>query len=218
MKGFQICSSLCKSPTFTDFMLFGRRLNQIGKCYIKSGWLVGGGLRTYLVVLAMFSVFAVLAAGTIAANGRARLVSSQESGPYQIDVSIIPAEAIVGRTHVSILVLTLADKEPLTVAHVEIAATGPIGGAGFGPIPAPNDYFPSFFETDLPFDVPGDWHVQVTVHSDMGDASVELPMQVYESTGRINWILMAALVVILLAAGIFVWGKIPGRDGGRRSR
>ena len=106
------------------------------KCYIKSGWLVGGGLRTYLVVLAMLSVFAVLAAGTIAANGRARLVSSQESGPYQIDVSIIPAEAIVGRTHVSILVLTLADKEPLTVAHVEISATGPIGGAGFGPIPA----------------------------------------------------------------------------------
>ena len=177
-----------------------------------------GELRTYLMVLAMLSVFAVLASGTTAANGRARLVSSQESGPYQIDVSIIPAEAIVGRTHVSILVLTLADQEPLTVADVEISATGPVGGAGFGPIPAPNDYFPSFFETDLPFDVPGDWQVQVMVSSEMGEASVELPMRVHEAAGRINWILMAALVVILLAAGIFVWGKIPGREGGRGSR
>ena len=104
------------------------------------------------------------------------------------------------------------------MADVEISATGPVGGAGFGPIPAPNDYFPSFFETDLPFDVPGDWQVQVMVSSEMGEASVELPMRVHEAAGRTNWILMVALVVILLAAGIFVWGKIPGRPGGRRSR
>ena len=169
-------------------------------------------MRTFLAALAILSVLTILAAGIVIANGRARLISSQEAGPYQIDVSIIPAEAIVGRTHVSIVVLSLVDKEPLTVADVEITATGPLEGAGFGPIPAPNNYFPSFFETDLPFDVPGNWQLEVAVSSDLGEAAVGVPMQVYESSGAINWVLMAALAVIILAAGVFIWGKIPGRS------
>ena len=174
-------------------------------------------MRTYLAALAILSVLTVLAAGTVIGNGRARLISSQESGPYQIDASIIPAEAIVGRTHVSIVVLALPDREPLTVADVKISATGPAGGGDFGPIPAPNNFFPSFFETDLPFDVPGDWQVQVSVSSEMGDASVELPMRVHESGGSINWVLMAALAVILMAAGVFIWAKVPGRSSGGSS-
>ena len=174
-----------------------------------------------LLVLGLTSVLAALTAGTVMGNGQARLISSQEAGPYQIDISIIPAEAIVGRTHVSIVVLSLADREALTVANVEISATGPLDTAGessgFGPIPALNNYFPSFFETDLPFDVPGDWQLLVAVSSELGQATVELPMQVHESAGSINWILMAALVVFLLAAGVFISGKIPGRSGGRSS-
>lgn len=181
-------------------------------------FLVGGTSRNCLIAaVVLLAVLSALAAETVAANGRARLISSQESGPYQIDVSIIPAEAIVGRTHVSIVVLALADREPLTVADVEVSATAPLEGVGFGPIPAPNDNFPSFFETDLPFDVPGDWEVRIAVFSEMGQASVELPMRVHEAAGRINWILMAALAVFILAAGVFIWGKIPGRTSGQNT-
>ena len=166
-------------------------------------------MRTFLLALA---VIGLLATGTVSANGRARLISSQEAGAYQIDVSILPGEAVVGRTHVSILLRGLESQEPLTTATVFLSGSGPPGAAGFGPIPAPNDSFPSFYETDLPFDMPGAWQMSVDVASELGEATALVSMQVYEPGGTINWILLAALAVIMVAAGVYIWGKVPGRS------
>ena len=73
------------------------------------------------------------------------LVSSQEMGPYRIDVSILPGQAVVANTHVSVRVLSLESLEPLTDATVMLSATGPEGSIDLGPIPAPNDFSPQFF-------------------------------------------------------------------------
>lgn len=145
------------------------------------------------------------------ANGRATLVLSKEQGPYQIDVSILPGQAVVANTHVSVLVKSLESGDPITEASVILSATGPEGSTALGPIPAPNDFVPQFFETDVPFDLPGDWEMTVDVASDLGEASVVVPMSVREGGANINWILMAALAVVIVTVGVWTWDRVSGR-------
>lgn len=80
-----------------------------------------------------------------------------------------------------------------------------------GPIPAPNDFSPQFFETDVPFDLPGEWEMTVAVASGLGDAAIVVPMNVREGGGSINWILMAALAVVIVTVGIWMWDRVRGR-------
>ena len=74
--------------------------------------------QVMLIALAL-----VWAAGYLPAyaNGRATLVVSQEQGPYLIDVSILPAQAIVNNTHVSILLRSVSDNTVLTEAEVNLS-------------------------------------------------------------------------------------------------
>ena len=161
-----------------------------------------------LLTLVLALVFGSL---TVYANGRATLVSSVEAGPYKVDVSILPAQALVNNTHFSILVRSLADDAIVTQGTVLISGKAPELGTDFGPIPAPNDLAPQFFETNVPFDAEGDWLVTVTVSSDLGEGSAQLPMTVRQGGTSINWVLMAAIVVAILTSGIWIWDRVAGR-------
>ena len=163
------------------------------------------------IVLLALVIAAAFGYSITSANGRALLVSSQEQGPYLIDVSILPGQAVVANTHVSIRVLSLASGDPITEATVTISAIGPEGSSLLGPIPAPNDFTPQFFETDVPFDLPGEWEMTVAVASGLGDAAIVVPMNVRQGGGSINWILMAALAVVIVTVGIWTWDRVRGR-------
>lgn len=158
-----------------------------------------------------FLFFQALSPAAAEANGRATLVSSQEQGPYRIDVSIIPGQAVLFNTHVSILIRSLVDEAIITQASVMVSATGPEGGTDLGPTPALNSFTPQFFEMDLPFDMVGNWAVKVDVDSEMGQESIQLNLDVREGGTNQNWLLMAALVFVILAVGIFSWDKVKGR-------
>ena len=163
------------------------------------------------IVLLALVITAAFGYSITSANGRALLVSSQEQGTYRIDVSILPGQAVVANTHVSIRVLSLANGDPITEATVTISAIGPEGSSPLGPIPAPNDFTPQFFETDVPFDLPGEWEMTVSVASGLGDAAIVVPMNVREGGGSINWILMAALAVVIVTVGVWTWDRVRGR-------
>ena len=94
-----------------------------------------------------------------------------------------------------------------------VSATGPEGGIDLGPTPALNSFTPQFFEMDLPFDMVGDWAVKVGVDSQIGQESIQLNLDVREGGTNQNWLLMAALVFVILAVGIFSWDKVKGRGG-----
>ena len=161
--------------------------------------------------LAIFLVLVGLFPSTIQANGRAKLISSQESGPYIIDISLLPGQAVVGNTHISVLLRALDTGEILTTATVDVSATGPEGSTPFENISAPNSYTPSFFETDLPFDIVGSWRILLAVSSDLGQTTAIVPVEVKEGGDGLKIVLIAAVVVVTLAVGIFVWGKFPGK-------
>ena len=162
---------------------------------------------------ASFTVLAIAVAlgySMVYANGGATAVSSQEAGPYRIDVSTLPGQAVVGKTHLSIIIRSLASKNILTTAEVIVSATGPEGATDLGPTPAVNDNSP-FFELDVPFDVEGDWEVNVAVSSELGDGAIKVPLQVREGGNNISWILMLALGIAILAGGVLAWDRISGR-------
>jgi len=143
----------------------------------------------------------------VSANGGATLISSQEQGAYRIDVSMSPGQSIVGTNHVSVLIVDLARDKPVTVATVNIFAAGPAGSTGIGPIPAPNDFSPQFFETNLPFDMQGDWRLTVEIVAANGNETVTVPLAVTEG-GRINLIILAVIAVATLTVVIWTWDRI----------
>jgi hypothetical protein len=146
------------------------------------------------------------------ANGGATLVSSQEQGPYRIDVSILPGQAVVANTHLSVLVLDRAAEQALTNATVTVSATGPAGSTDLGPMPAPNDLSPQFYETNLPFDMVGQWEVKIQVSSELGKETIIVPMDVRQGGGNLNWILLAAVGVAIITVGIWTWDRVSGRN------
>ena len=163
------------------------------------------------IVLSALVITAAFGYSITSANGRALLVSSQEQGSYRIDVSILPGQAVVANTHVSIRVLSLDSGDPITEATVTISAIGPEGSSPLGPIPASNDFTPQFFENDVPFNLPGEWEMTVAVSSSLGDAAIVVPMTVKEGGGSINWILMATLAVVIVTVGVWTWDRVVGR-------
>lgn len=169
-----------------------------------------------LPLAAGLAVVVALPAAPAAANGRATLISSQERGPYRVEVSILPNRAVVNNTHLSVRVVNLSSAEPLTAAAVRVAAAGPAGaaGGGFGPLPAVNDVLPQFFEAALPFDVAGEWEMSISVATDLGEETILVPLEV-RAGQQINLILVAAGAVAVAALSIWTYDRIRGW---RRSR
>lgn len=154
-------------------------------------------------------------AGIAQANGKATLISSQEQGPYRFEVSILPSRAIVNNTHLSLRVIALESDETLTEASVNISAAGPETVNRFGPIVADNDVLPQFFETTLPFSVPGQWQVTINVITELGDETIQVPMEV-RAGQPINLILVAAIAVAVMAVGVWTYDRV--KAGMRRRR
>ncbi len=166
-------------------------------------------LAVLLVVFLAAGLLTVSATdgNSVWANGRATLISTQEQGPYRFEVSILPGRAIVNNTHLSLRIIAVESEEILTQAAVSISAVGPDTATDFGPIVADNAVLPQFFETTLPFDVPGIWQVSISVNTDLGEAAIQVPMDVRE--GRpINLILVAAIVVAVIAVAIWTYDRI----------
>lgn len=182
--------------------------------------------RTLIFRLAPWLLLAMSAAlfsleapygNSLSANGRATLIATEEQGPYRFEVSILPSRAIVNNTHLSLRVVTLETEQTLTEASVRVSAEGPHIGSEFGPLIADNDVLPQFFETALPFGSPGLWRVSINVITELGEETIQVPMDVRE--GRpVNLILVAAIGVAFVAVGIWTFDRIRGSMRRRRAK
>ena len=150
------------------------------------------------------------------ANGRAQLLTSREAGPYRIDVSSLPGQPVVNNTHLSILVWSLAQAQPITMAAVNVSATGPTGSSALGPIPARNDVSPQYFETDLPFDMEGEWQVSIEVVAEPGEESIVVPVFVRRG-GQYNLFFLTAVGLAVITLSVWTVKRLRrGRAGATR--
>ena len=154
---------------------------------------------------------------TAFANGSTRpVVKNERVGPYDLQVGILPGTPRVGNLHFSVLVNNAEVGEPITDALVTIAASGPQNATSVGPVRALNTPLsPQFYEVDVPLDMEGRWTFTLEVVTDLGEESLELPMEV-SRPGGFSVAFVAAVAIALLAVSIWTWDRIRRRRHRRR--
>ncbi len=142
---------------------------------------------------------------TAYANGASTLLYDQTQGRYRLVVGIIPARPVIPQTHLSMQVFDAAADRVLrdTDIQVLISASGPAGSRQVEPREVVNDVSIVYFETNVAFDVVGPWQVLVEISSDQGEESFLIPVEVGEPGASIQWVWVSAVLVIIVAVGIW---------------
>lgn len=145
------------------------------------------------------------------ANGTIQVVKKERAGPYELQVGMSPGTPRVGNLHVSLMVKDVELGKPITNATVMVMARGPEGGTDLGPLQAANNLeSPQFYDADLPLDTEGSWMLILDIESDLGAASLELPLEVTRANG-VSVAFVATVVIALLALLTLLWGRISRR-------
>ena len=167
-----------------------------------------GTMILALLLLASSTIF-IPTIGTARANGGTRpVVTNATVGPYKMQVGIFPGKPRVGNLHLSIMVEDAAGGPPLTAAPVFASLAGPAGATGVGPVPVSNTpQNPQFYDVDMPLDMIGSWTLTLETHSDLGKASLDVPLEVAEPEG-FDLILLLAGAVAILALVLWIRGRV----------
>ena len=180
-----------------------------------------GVLSTGAIVLISVVLLAALtyAHGIAFANGNTRpVIKNERVGPYDLQVGILPGTPRVGKLHFSILVNNAEAGEPITDALVTVTANGPPNATSVGPVQALNTLqSPQFYDVDVPLDMEGSWTFTLEVATELGEASLELPLEV-SRPGGFSVAFAAAVAIALLAVSIWTWDRIRRRRRRRRQR
>lgn len=175
-------------------------------------------LRTLTLALLLVASLAIFISGveTAHANGGTRpMVTNATIGPYKMQVGIFPGKPRVGNLHLSIMVENAAGGTPLTAATVFVSLAGPAGATNVGPVPAANTpQNPQFYDVDMPLDMVGSWTLTLETNSNLGKASLDVPLEVAEPEG-FDLILLLAGSVAILALVLWIRGRV--KKAGRQS-
>ena len=145
--------------------------------------------------------------GMAEANGASTIIMDRTQGPYRVIVGIIPARPVIPRTHLAIQVFDANDESLLrdTDVQLSVSASGPPGSPMFGPQLVVNEQTLRYFEVDVPFNIVGPWDVSVTVVSERGEEQFTLPLEVGEPGAQVQWVWISAVIVLIVAVGIWTW-------------
>ena len=170
-----------------------------------------------LTVLAAVILIFLNAHDSAWANGATRtLVKEERAGPYLLQIGILPGKPRIGNLHLSIRVWDAETEDPILVSVVMVAARGPEGATDVRPVRAVNfPDSPQFYDVDISLDQLGGWALTLDVDGELGEATIEVPLEVTEA-GGISVALVAAGFIALLAASIWIWGFISKRRRRRR--
>ena len=168
-------------------------------------------LRILTLVLLLLAGPVVFLSGneTAQANGGTRpVVTNQIVGPYKVQVGIFPGQPRVGNLHLSIRVEDASGVQVLTGATVFASLTGPPGATDVGLVPAANTpQNPQTYDVDMPLDMIGSWILTLETNSELGKASLDVPLEVVEPEG-FDLILLLAGGVAILALVLWIRDRI----------
>ena len=168
-------------------------------------------LRTLTLALLLVTAPSVFipSVGMAEANGGARpVVTNATVGPYKMQVGIFPGQPRVGNLHLSIRVEDASGEQVLTGATVYASLAGPPGATSVGLVPAVNTpQNPQTYDVDMPLDMIGSWTLTLETDSELGQASLDVPLEVVEPEG-FDLILLLAGGVAILALVLWIRGRI----------
>ncbi len=186
----------------------GSRLNP--KNWWVSAFWVALAAGFALAGLAMISVN-----GNAEANGASTTIMDRVQGPYRMVVGIIPARPVIPQTHLAIQVFDVQNEQLLrdTDIRMRVSASGPAGTQSFGPHRVLNEQSLRYFEVDVPFSAVGSWNVVLSVSSQRGETDFVIPLEVGEPGANVQWIWVTAVLVAIVAVGIWTWLTLQRRRG-----
>lgn len=152
------------------------------------------GSKLWLIV-AVVVALALLPINQVSANGLhvGAVQFSGRAGPYDIMVFVTPK---VGNLHMTVFVSPLGSADPVSDAVVQVSGRGPQSVSQIvGPVPAVRS-LTAWYSANLLIEEAGEWVFTLTVASSLGEATMDIPVEVQES-GSINWGVIGAVAFFL---------------------
>ena len=165
-----------------------------------------------IVLLIYTAVASPLQTREVSANGATRLiVNDGKAGPYLFRVGILPGSPKVGNLHLSVLIQPVEGNDAIEDGQMLIHATGPAPEMTAGPVHATNTPLnPQVFDADITLTALGSWTMTLEAISELGEATLVVPLQVTETEG-FNLLIVVVFVVVVLAIGTLAWSQIKRR-------
>ena len=155
--------------------------------------------RTLTLALALGAIaLTLLPVSRVDANGAhvgAWEVFSGPAGPYDISVVTTPR---VGNLHITIFVSPVGSAAPVSDAMVHVSGRGPRSAQSVDPTLSVLS-LTGWYGVDLLVEEAGGWVFTVTVESPLGEAVVDIPIEV-EERGNVNWGVLGAVAFLVVVA------------------
>lgn len=173
----------------------------------KKTWMFLG-----ILLIVMAAVTTQARPDWVSANGATRLiVNDVKEGPYIFRVGVLPGSPKVGNLHLSVLIQAADSDEIIEDGRMTIQATGPEPGMTAGPVQATNAPLnPQVFDADLTMTALGTWTMSLETVSELGEATLVVPLQVTEA-GGFNLLIVVVIAVVVLAIAALVWSQMKQR-------
>lgn len=140
------------------------------------------------------------------------IVDDEEQGPYLFRVGISPSSPRIGNLHLNVLIQAAVGDDPINDGRMTIRASQQGSNLSIGPVSAVNrPESPQVFEADIELSDLGAWELKIETTSELGPATLIVPIDVTEPGGGINplaWIIIPVVVIIVGALG---WSQIQQR-------
>ena len=165
-----------------------------------------------IALLISTAVVSPLQTRQVSANGATRLIVNDEHvGPYLFRVGILPGNPKVGNLHLSVLIQAAEGDDIIENGQMIIQATGPEPGIIAGPVLAKNALLnPQVFDADINLTALGNWTITLETVSELGEATLEVPLQVTEAEG-FNLLIVVVIVAVALAIAALRWSQMKER-------
>ncbi|MEC8857421.1 MAG: hypothetical protein VX664_08535 [Chloroflexota bacterium] len=165
-----------------------------------------------IALLISTAVVSPLQTRQVSANGATRLIVNDEHvGPYLFRVGILPGKPTVGNLHLSVLIQAAEGDDIIENGQMIIQATGPEPGIIAGPVLAKNALLnPQVFDADINLTALGNWTITLETVSELGEATLEVPLQVTEAEG-FNLLIVVVIVAVALAIAALRWSQMNER-------
>lgn len=172
-----------------------------------------------LVLLISANVALPLRTPEASANGGTRLIVNDEKvGPYLFRLGILPGNPKVGNLHLNVLIQAAEGDAIIEHGEVNIRATGPEPGMTAGPVQAENALLnPQLFDADITLTALGRWDISVETSSELGEATLVVPLQVTKAEG-LNPLVVILSAVTIMAIVALVWSQKKQRRRTRRKQ
>lgn len=180
-----------------------------------------GLVRPWLMALVMALAATLSFANAVGSQDEgegARELFRETVEPFELALSVEPADVVAGFIHLSVTVLVAGESTPVVGAVVNVVGTDSDGSAlQSRAVSEPSR--PGIYDANLSMEPGGLWSVTVDVSKDgLGSASHEVSLVVGNlplSAGRAGTLLWFLTTAALVGGGIYLWRRSRGALSGR---